>query len=172
MRTITTENEIHLGNSSHKQLKCPAARGRSASGNSVMCLADGTICIAPSSRRYKSNIAPITEDAVVRFEAMEPVSYNYTESGQFQLGFIAEDAMPEVLLSPGRHSAHPAPRATEGVDGPSQEACRGVRGGACGGEGSACGFGGAGGTSRGRSWVVRKIERWKDHLLVTFMTQN
>jgi hypothetical protein len=60
--------------------------------------ADGFGCIAPSSRRYKSNIAPITEDAVVRFEAMKPVSYNYTESGQFQLGFIAEDAIPKVLL--------------------------------------------------------------------------
>jgi hypothetical protein len=97
-QTVTTANEIHLGNSSHIYLRCHAARGRVAGGNGMMSTVDGTVCIAPSSRRYKSNIAPITEDEVTRFEAMEPVSYNYTESGQFQFGFIAEDAMPEVLL--------------------------------------------------------------------------
>jgi hypothetical protein len=91
-------NEIYIGNSTHSRFRCEAIRKQVKSANQVMIDADGFGCIAPSSRRYKNNIEPITEDTVDRFEAMVPVSYNYIESGQFQLGFIAEDAMPEVLL--------------------------------------------------------------------------
>jgi hypothetical protein len=40
----------------------------------------------------------LTENEVDRYDVMDPMSYNYTESGQLQFGLIAEYSMPEVLL--------------------------------------------------------------------------
>ena len=71
-------------------------------------LATGTIT-AGSSREFKDNITPLSKDeAFSAFRALEPVKFTYKadQTGDLQLGFIAED-VPELVAIPSRKGIAP-----------------------------------------------------------------
>jgi hypothetical protein len=71
-------------------------------------LATGSITPG-SSRGFKDNIAPLTDvEASEAFWALEPVRFTYKadDSGDLQLGFIAED-VPELVAMPDRKGVGP-----------------------------------------------------------------
>ncbi len=68
-------------------------------------LATGSITPG-SSRAFKDNIAPLTD--LYAFSALEPIKFTYKadDSGDLQLGFIAED-VPELVAIPSRKGIAP-----------------------------------------------------------------
>ena len=71
-------------------------------------LATGSITPG-SSREFKKNIAPLSEsEAFEAFAALDPVKFNYKadESGDLQLGFIAED-VPDLVSIPSKKGIAP-----------------------------------------------------------------
>ena len=71
-------------------------------------LATGSIT-GGSSRAFKDNIVPLTDlEALEAFSSLEPVKFTYKadDSGDLQLGFIAED-VPELVAIPSRKGITP-----------------------------------------------------------------
>lgn len=76
-------------------------RGISAgSGTTVVADNNGKLWKQSSSRRYKRDISPLAVD-VESVYRLEPVSFTWKESGQPEIGLIAEDverAVPELVI--------------------------------------------------------------------------
>lgn len=61
----------------------------------------GGVWINASSRALKENIKPLsTEDALIAFDKLQPVTYNYkTDKSEMVVGFIAEDVPDLVAIN-------------------------------------------------------------------------
>ncbi len=66
-------------------------------------LTTGGVWTTPSSRKYKSNIKPLTsQEAIETIQKLNPVTYNYKiDKTDNHVGFIAED-VPDLVAEKGR----------------------------------------------------------------------
>ncbi len=68
---------------------------------------------APSSRRYKENISPISDTVINNVLNLNPVEFDFIETKKHSYGLIAEDTndiLPDIVLR------HPETSEIEGVD--------------------------------------------------------
>jgi hypothetical protein len=75
-------------------------------GNGAYCTTGGVWTDA-STRASKDNIAPLSEtDAIATIMALKPKTYNYKNTEETHVGFIAED-VPDLVASEDRKGLSP-----------------------------------------------------------------
>ncbi|MBF0607551.1 MAG: tail fiber domain-containing protein [Magnetococcales bacterium] len=68
---------------------------------------EGGVWTNASSREYKKDIQSLTsEDAMLAFNKLEPVSFKYKSDDEQHIGFIAED-VPDIVATKDRKGLSP-----------------------------------------------------------------